>query len=57
MIVRVTDMLENAHYKNPIFQYMISLALFEIETRGRVFYIALGLYGKVETVVRNCLLR
>ena len=40
--VRVTNMDENAHCKNPIFQEMISRVLFEIETRGRVFCIALG---------------
>ena len=40
--VHVTNMDENAHYKNPIVQEMISRVMFEIETRGQVFCIALG---------------
>ena len=41
-IVRVTNMFENTHYKKPIFQELISRVLLEIETRDRVFCIALG---------------
>ena len=35
-------MLQNAQLQKPIFHEMISRVLFEIETRGQVFYIALG---------------
>ena len=42
MIVRITNMFKNAHYKKPIFQELISLVLLEIETRGRVFCVELG---------------
>ena len=38
----VTNTFEKAEYKNPIFQGLISQVLFDIDTRGQVFYIALG---------------
>ena len=41
-IVRVINMFQNAHYKKPIFQELISRVLLEIETKGQVFCIALG---------------
>ena len=41
-IVRDTNMDEKAQWQKPIFQELISWVLFEIETRGQVFCIALG---------------
>ena len=41
-IVRVINMFQNAQWQKPIFQELISRDLFEIETRGQVFCIALG---------------
>ena len=41
-IVRVINMFQNAHYKKPIIQELISRVLLEIEARGQVFCIALG---------------
>ena len=42
MIVHIIDMFQNAQWQKPIFQELISRILFEIETRGQVFCIALG---------------
>ena len=41
MTVRVINMFQNAQLQKLIFQELISLDLFEIETRGQVFCIAL----------------
>ena len=38
----ITNMFEKAQYKKPIFQGLISQVLLDIETRGQLFYIALG---------------
>ena len=40
--VSVTNMFDKVEYKKPIFQGLISQVLFDIETRGQVFCIALG---------------
>ena len=41
-IVSVTNMFQKAEYKKPIFQGLKSKVIFDIETKRRVFYIALG---------------
>ena len=41
-IVRAINMFQNAQWQKPIFQELKSRVLFEIETRGQVFCIALG---------------
>ena len=40
--VRVTNMFEKAEYKKPIFYGLLFQVLFDIETMGQVFCIALG---------------
>ena len=40
--VSVTNMFEKAEYNKPIFQGLISRVVFDVETRGQVFCIALG---------------
>ena len=40
--VRVTNMFKKTEYKTPIFQRFKSKVLFDIETKGQVFSIALG---------------
>ena len=40
--VSVTNMFKKAEYKKPIFQGLKSKVLFDIETKGQVFCIALG---------------
>ena len=42
MVILTINMFQNAHYKKPIFQELISRDLLEVETRGQVFCIALG---------------
>ena len=41
-IVCLTNLFENAQYKKPIIQGLISQVLLNIVTRGQVFCIALG---------------
>ena len=41
-IMRGINMYQNAQWQKPIFQELISRVLFEMETRGQVFCIALG---------------
>ena len=40
--VSVTNMYKKAEYKKPIFQVLKCKVLFDIETKGQVFYIVLS---------------